>query len=66
MKYKDIVLRITGTIFGIVALFHLIRIITGIPVIIADRSMPFGMNIIALIVTGFLCGLSWWVSTKKS
>ena len=65
MKYKDIVLRITGTFFGVVALIHLLRIITGVSVIVAGRSIPIGMNIIALIVTGFLCCLSWWVSAKK-
>jgi hypothetical protein len=49
-----------GVIFAVVALFHLLRIYMGWPVIIGDWSVPMWLSWIGLIVAGGLAffGLS--------
>ncbi|NQT76164.1 MAG: hypothetical protein HQ565_00515 [Bacteroidetes bacterium] len=59
-------LRIAGTIFGIVAVIHLLRVITDASVIIAGWELPIWVNVLGFVGATFLCGLMWWVSfTKK-
>jgi len=62
---KNFALRIAGTIFGLVSVFHLLRIITGASVVIAGCSLPIWVNVMGLIATGFLCGWLWWLSFNK-
>jgi hypothetical protein len=66
MKSKNIALRVAGAIFGIVAVLHLLRIITGATFIIASCSLPIWVNVIGFIVAGFLCGWLLWLSTKRN
>ena len=49
-----------GVIFAVVALFHLVRIYMGCPVIIGDWSVPMWLSWIGLIIAGGLAffGLS--------
>jgi hypothetical protein len=49
-----------GVIFAVVALFHLVRIYMGWPVIIGDWSVPMWLSWIGLIIAGGLAffGLS--------
>jgi hypothetical protein len=49
-----------GVIFAVVALFHLVRIYMGWPVIIGDWSVPMWVSWIGLIIAGGLAffGLS--------
>jgi hypothetical protein len=45
---------VTGIIFTLVALFHLLRIFEDWPVMIVDWSAPKWMSWVGLIVTGGL------------
>jgi hypothetical protein len=62
MSTKNVWLRIAGTIFGVVAIFHLLRIITGIPVLINGWLLPVWVNWLGLVATVFLCNWLWWMA----
>ena len=47
-------LWVAGTIFTLVALFHLVRIYMGWPVMIGDWSVPMWVSWIGLVVAGGL------------
>ena len=64
MNSNKYALRIAGTIFGIVAFLHLLRIITNTTVLIGNWSMPLWFNWIGLVATGFLCGWLWSISVR--
>ncbi|MFZ4704627.1 MAG: hypothetical protein ACOYMF_01340 [Bacteroidales bacterium] len=55
-------LRIAGTIFGVVALIHLLRLITGVEILIGGFSLPMWINWMGLIGTTFLCLWLWRLS----
>ena len=59
-------LRVAGTIFGIVSLLHLLRIVTEATVIIAGYSLPMWINVMGFIAAGFLCVWLWKLSFRKS
>ena len=65
MATKNFALRIAGFIFGVVSILHLVRIVTGIPIIIGTWVLPLWINYMGLVVTGFLCGWLWWLSFRK-
>ena len=65
MKLKDLALRLTATIFGIVALLHLLRLITDVTVVVAGWSMPAWINVLGFIATAILCAVLWWLSLTK-
>lgn len=46
---------VTGTLFGIVALVHLLRLINQWPLILGSWSAPMSISWAGLIVTGCLC-----------
>ena len=62
MNSKNFWLRIAGTIFGIVAIIHLLRIVTGVPVMIGGFLLPIWVNWMGLVVTVFLCNWLWRLS----
>jgi hypothetical protein len=64
MNSKNIWLRIAGAIFGIVAILHLLRIITSVPILIGGWSLPMWVNWMGLGATGFLCFWLWMMSIK--
>jgi hypothetical protein len=45
---------VTGAIFAIVALVHLLRILLGWPVVIGDWTVPMWVSWIGLVVAGLL------------
>jgi hypothetical protein len=50
-------LQVSATLFGLLALGHLLRLLRGWPAEIAGRMVPVWMSVVALIVAG---GLSIW------
>jgi len=66
MKSKTLALRVSGTIFGIVALLHLARLITGAPVLIAGFSLPVWMNVTGFLATCILCIWLWSLTITTS
>jgi hypothetical protein len=65
MDSKKSALRISGTIFGIVAIIHLLRIVTGVSVMIGGCSLPVWVNWMGLVATIFLCNWLWRLSLER-
>jgi hypothetical protein len=65
MKSKDIALKLAASIFGIVAILHLLRVITDATVIIDGWSLPIWLNVLGFIATVFLSVVLWWLSMNK-
>jgi hypothetical protein len=55
---------VAGIIFGLVALFHLVRIFAQWPLIIGDWSVPKSVSWVALIVAGGLALLGLRLSQR--
>ena len=66
MKSAAFGLRVAGTIFGIVGLIHLLRILTLCDVVIAGSSLPVWINFAGLGGAAFLCIWLWRLSYQKS
>jgi hypothetical protein len=62
---KILGLRVAGSIFGIVGVLHLLRIITGVSVIIDGWLLPVWVNVIGLIGTTVLCVWFWLLSASR-
>jgi lipid-A-disaccharide synthase-like uncharacterized protein len=45
---------ISGTLFGVVALMHALRLLQGWPIDVAGRAVPIWISAAALLVTGVL------------
>jgi len=65
MKFRVIIMRLAGTIFGIVAILHLLRILLGTEVIIDGWLLPLWVNWIGFIGTGALSAGLWYFSWKN-
>lgn len=65
MNSKDIGLRVAGTIFGIVALVHLWRLLTGFDAVVAGWQVPLWVNGLGAAVTGALCLWLWRLSVRS-
>lgn len=65
MATKNLALRIAGFIFLLVSILHLLRIITGIPILIAGWLLPEWINWVGFFTTGFLFAWLWWLSFRK-
>jgi hypothetical protein len=48
-------MRISGTLFGVVALAHAVRLFLSWPVAVAGWSVPMWISAMALVLTGMLC-----------
>ncbi len=64
MNFNKIALRISGTIFGIVALLHLARLLTGTVILIGDWMLPLWVNIVGFLAAAFLSIWLWLLSRK--
>ena len=62
---KNTGLRVAGTIFGLVGILHLLRIITDAPVLIAEWSMPMWVNWLGALGASLMCGWMWRLSSEK-
>jgi hypothetical protein len=47
---KDTALKVSGIIFLVVAIIHLLRVILNVEVIIAGHVLPMGASILGFIV----------------
>ncbi len=63
MRSKTLALRLAGTIFGLVTVLHLLRVMTGVPITIGGWLMPIWVNTFGMIATGCLSGWMWWLSS---
>ncbi len=62
---KILGLRVAGTIFGIVAVLHLLRVVTGVTMVIAGWMLPIGVNVMGFAATSALSIVLWALSMKK-
>ena len=53
---------VTGVIFALIALVHLLRIVLGWPASVGGWEVPMWLSWLGLVVTGFLAlsGLARW------
>jgi predicted Co/Zn/Cd cation transporter (cation efflux family) len=66
MNSKALGLQISGTIFGVIAIFHFLRLVTGVPIMIGGCSIPIWMNVVGFLATAFLCFWLWWLSGREN
>ncbi len=52
-------LRVSSTLFALVTLGHLVRMIARWPLVIAGRPMPAFASLVVLIVTGSMTVWAW-------
>jgi len=55
MKSKDFALRLAAIIFGLVAILHLLRVVTGVEIVIGGWPLPMWINMLGLIGAAGLC-----------
>ena len=58
MKSKQVA-KISATVFTVIAILHLIRVVLRWPAIIADFQLPIFVSVIAVIVAGYLAYENW-------
>jgi len=58
-------IRIAASIFGLVAILHLMRVVTGIGVLIGSWYMPIWFNWLGFFGASFMCIWLWNLSNKK-
>ncbi|MEI6173248.1 MAG: hypothetical protein WCR01_05800 [Bacteroidota bacterium] len=62
---KILGLRVAGTIFGIVAALHLLRVVIGIPIAISGWMLPAWMNVLGFGGTGLIGTWLWLLSVSR-
>ena len=62
---KILGLRVAGAIFGIVAILHLLRMATMVPVVIAGWMLPIWMNMLGFAGSGLICAWLWLLSVSR-
>ena len=62
MKSRILGLRVAGTIFALVCVGHILRLLMRIDVVFASWHLPLWMNVIGAMVTGALSVRMWKLS----
>jgi membrane protein implicated in regulation of membrane protease activity len=65
MLLRTLALRLSGTIFGFVAILHLLRILTGIAVTLGTWLLPVWFNYVGFVATSLLCVWLWRLSFSR-
>jgi len=60
----QIYLVISGIVFGIVSLLHLVRAISGWPFVVGQMDIPVAASWVGFLVTAVLCGWALWLATR--
>ena len=55
-------IQITGMLFGLIALLHIVRLINGWPAVIGVWTMPLGLSAVGIVVASFLAWSAWRLS----
>ena len=58
MNSQVLGLRVAGTVFGLMCLAQLLRLVTRAEVLVAGYEMPLWPSVLALVIAG---GLSVWL-----
>ena len=59
MNRQTLGLRVAGTVFGIVAVGHLLRLATRVEIVIAGWEVPLWVNALGVLIAGGLCLWLW-------
>ncbi len=62
MTSQIIGLRVVGTIFGLLCIGHLLRLVAEAEMIIADYQVPLWMSGLGLVIAGALSFWMWRLS----
>jgi len=65
MLSKNLGLHIASFIFGVVAVIHLLRLVTAAPVSISGWLLPIWINVLGCIGSSFLCFWLWKLAGIK-
>jgi branched-subunit amino acid transport protein len=57
-------LIVTGVIFGVIAVVHLLRLIYGWPAQIGEWTMPLWLSWVGVLIAGALCAWSIYLVRK--
>lgn len=58
MNSRTVGLQVAAVIFGLVSLLQLLRLLTGVEVLVASHAIPLWPNAVAFVVAA---GLSYWM-----
>jgi hypothetical protein len=62
---KILGLRVAGSIFGIVAMLHFLRVVTGVHLVIAAWMLPIWVNVMGFAGSGLLYGWLWLLEVSR-
>ena len=62
---KILGLRVAGTIFGLVAVLNLLRVVTGVTIVIAGWMLPMWVNVLGFAGSGLICVWLWLLSVSR-
>ena len=66
MKSQILGLRVAGTVFALVCLGDLLRVITRADVLIAGRQIPVWVNVLGVLIAGGLSLWMWRLSSRAA
>ncbi len=66
MNSQIIGLRVAGTVFGIMCIGQLLRLLTRAEILIAEHPLPLWVSAVAVVITGVLSLWMWKVSCSIS
>ena len=58
MNSQAVGLRVAGSVFGLVSVVQLLRLLVGTDVVVAGHSVPLLASAVAFVIAG---GLSFWM-----
>jgi hypothetical protein len=64
MNSRTIGLRVAGSVFGIVALAQLVRLVTEVEVLVAGYLLPLWPSALAFAFAGGMCLWMWRLSYR--
>ncbi len=62
---KILGLRVAGSIFGIVAVLHFLRVVTGVTMVIAGWMLPIWVNVLGFAGSGLIGTWLWLLSVSR-
>jgi hypothetical protein len=57
-------LVVSGTVFGFVAVLHVLRVINGWAVVVGPWSVPMGVSLFGTIFPAVLCVWAFWSASR--
>lgn len=63
MRSQTLGLRVAGTIFALICLSHLLRVVTRADVIVAGHQIPLWETMVGVVVAGALSAWMWRLSS---